>query len=119
VSCNLKDAMIENTLSFVGMGETPIGQKNGDESDSSDNDAPNKPGTKYIATIEKRKVKTGETLESIAGDAGMTQQALAKFNWGTDNPEEVNEHLHRRVGCTKGRPPTGRSIFLMTRMFPA
>ncbi len=99
VSCELKDATLENTLPFVGVGEKPIGQKGTNDSNS-DSEAAIKPGTKYIAAVEEHKVKTGETLESIAKSIGITWQDLAKFNWGTDNSEEIHKHLHSIVGCT-------------------
>ena len=31
----------------------------------------------------------------------MTWQELAKFNWQTDVPREINEHLAKDVGCTR------------------
>jgi LysM repeat protein len=114
VSCDLKDATIENTLSFVGIGEKPIGQKNANESNSKD-DTGYKPGNKYIASIEEHKVKTGETLKSVADSAGMSWQALAKFNWGTDDPDEINKHLFNDVGCTK-KPQTEKTFYLTIRI---
>jgi hypothetical protein len=29
----------------------------------------------------------------------MSWQELARFNWGTDDPREVNHHLRDDVGC--------------------
>jgi hypothetical protein len=100
VSSDLKDATVEKTLLFVGVGEKPIGQKSAGETKQSTTVAP-KMGIKYIASIEEHKVKTGEMPNSIASSAGMTWQALAKFNWGSEDPDEVNEHLANDVGCTK------------------
>lgn len=56
---------------------------------------------KAIAVIDRHKVREGETLESIAKNAGLTWQKLAKFNWGTEEPKAVNRHLHNDVGCTR------------------
>jgi LysM repeat protein len=100
VRCELKEATLENTVSFVGVGEQPIGKKNTEKSDSNNTSA-KKQGTKYIASVEEHKVKTGETLKSIAASAGLSWQTLAKYNWGTDVPDEINKHLAHDVGCTK------------------
>ena len=43
----------------------------------------------------------GDTLESIAKSAGLTWQKLAKFNWGSDDPKEVNRNLSHYVGCSR------------------
>jgi hypothetical protein len=59
------------------------------------------PGQKRIAEIEEHKVKTGESIKSLADANGLRWQELAKFNWGTDVPDEINKHLRDEVGCTK------------------
>jgi hypothetical protein len=51
--------------------------------------------------IEEHKVATGETLEGIAAEAGLSWQELAQFNWQTSVPREINAHLKKVVGCTK------------------
>jgi uncharacterized Zn-binding protein involved in type VI secretion len=56
---------------------------------------------RLIAKIEQHKVKTGESLAGLARANGMTWQELTKFNWGTDVPRKINEHLERDVGCTR------------------
>ncbi len=59
---------------------------------------------------EEHKVKTGETLESLAAQAKITWQRLAEFNWGTSSPKRINEHLADDVGCTK-RTAGGNFMF--------
>ena len=54
-----------------------------------------------IAEIEEHKVKTGETLKSVAEANGMTWQQLTEFNWNTSVPDQVNVHLRDEVGCRK------------------
>jgi len=49
--------------------------------------------------FEEHKVATNESLDSIAAKAGISWQQLAKFNWGTSHPTEINECLHDLVGC--------------------
>ena len=52
-------------------------------------------------------VRTGETLESVAREHGLTWQQLARYNWNTTDPRDVNNHLRTDVGCTR-RPDGGR-----------
>ncbi len=47
------------------------------------------------------KVQDGDSIKSIADALGMTWQELARLNWGTDVPEEINWYLVHYVGCTK------------------
>ena len=54
-----------------------------------------------IAEITEHKVKTGESIKSLATANVMTWQELAIFNWGTSDPDEINKHLREDVGCTK------------------
>ncbi len=56
---------------------------------------------KAIVVLENRKVKTGETLKTIAIQADMEWQELAYFNWGTRDPKEIEECLINQVGCSK------------------
>lgn len=101
ISGDLNELNIGNTLLFVGTGDSPVGKP--EEGKPKPEKIPPPPsGSKYrIAIVEEHKVKTGETLKSIASTANMRWEALAKFNWGTDDPDEVNKHLHLDVGCTK------------------
>ncbi|HEV8605856.1 MAG TPA: LysM domain-containing protein [Tepidisphaeraceae bacterium] len=98
VSCELKNPTMQDMLAFMGMGETSAGASGEEEGANGQNQ---KPGTMRIADIERHKVKTGETLDGLAKKAGMTWKDLAKFNWGTDVPREINGALRRFVGCTK------------------
>ena len=55
----------------------------------------------YILEITPHKVRTGETLAGLAKANKLSLQMLAKFNWGTSDPAEINRHLQDDVGCTK------------------
>ncbi len=44
-------------------------------------------------------VRSGESIKSLATRAGMTWQELAKYNWGTDEPEQLNRYLFSVTGC--------------------
>lgn len=54
-----------------------------------------------FANFSEHKVKTGESLDSIARKNGTTWQQLARFNFGTSRPREINDALHEQVGCWK------------------
>lgn len=47
------------------------------------------------------KVRTKDSIESIAKRAGMKWEVLAEFNYGTRVPDEINWYLREYVGCTK------------------
>ena len=64
-----------------------------------------------IAVIEKHKVKSGETLKSLAEAHGLTWQQLALFNWNTDDQDDINNHLRDDVGCTKKSPDGNNYVF--------
>jgi hypothetical protein len=95
VRCDLKNAKLADTLHFCGEGEpkTKGGAGNGNGA------APT--STVRIAEIEIHKVKKGESIKSLAEGVGLKWQELAKFNWDTDVPNEINKHLRDEVGCTK------------------
>lgn len=65
----------------------------------------------YVAEIDSHKVKTGETLDKLATDAGITWQELAVFNWGVSSPGAVNERLEDEVGCTKRTADKANMVF--------
>ncbi|MBI2899081.1 MAG: LysM peptidoglycan-binding domain-containing protein [Planctomycetes bacterium] len=94
VRSRIPDAPLASTLDFVGWGEempAPGGASAKKEKLS---------GPLQIRRIETHRVRTGESLDSIAKAAGLTWQQLAKFNWDTDDPKTIDRHLHFEVGCT-------------------
>jgi hypothetical protein len=97
VECDLKGALLTDTFNFVAMGEPPATPKPADSASV----CSLKASLTRIARIEAHKVKTGESIDSLAKKAGMKWQDLARFNWGTDVPKEINVHLVDEVGCTK------------------
>ena len=54
-----------------------------------------------LIKLSRYKVKTGDSLDSLSKKVGITSKDLAKFNWGTDDPKQINKHLRWDVGCTK------------------
>lgn len=49
----------------------------------------------------RHRVKDGETLEGIATANGVTWRDLALYNWGTDEPDEIQRALLETIGCSK------------------
>lgn len=49
-------------------------------------------------------------MESIARDHGLTVDQLARFNWNTTDPREINDRLRSDVGAT--RRPAGSRLFV-------
>jgi hypothetical protein len=93
VRCELKDAKMSDTLAFVGTGQ-PQGK-------AASAGGSGQATALRIADVEEHKVATGETLAALAAGVGMKWQDLAKFNWNTDQPDEINKALRTVVGCTK------------------
>jgi hypothetical protein len=101
VWCPLENARLAQTVAFVGMG-APVAQDGGapDVSSRSAEAAE----AEWIAHIAEHHVKSGETLANIAASNDMSWKELAEFNWGTSNPDEINQHLRDDVGCSEKTP---------------
>src|SRR5664279_1200440 len=56
---------------------------------------------RHIVKSRKLKVADGDSLKSIADAAGITWQELAKYNFNTEDPDEINIALRDKVGCRK------------------
>jgi hypothetical protein len=54
-----------------------------------------------MALFKAHRVRKGETLAGVAKSSGITWQELAQFNWGTADPDKINERLRDEVGCTR------------------
>jgi hypothetical protein len=98
--CTFRGLTRDECVAFVGMGEgngtaRPLAT-NGQHRVARPRVRP-----KAIVQIEERRVRTGDTLESIARQVGLKAEELAFFNWGTRDREQVNEHLAAEVGCTR------------------
>ncbi len=118
VTCDLTGARVTDTLDFVAMGAAgggaatqsgggpaaPAGGTAGGTSLPVVNQGQAAGGFTRVAEIEEHRVQTGETLDSLARGAGMTWQQLAEFNFGTSDPDEVNQHLRDKVGTTTTAP---------------
>lgn len=89
LSAALGEAQVDNAARILGWGDEEVGEGAGEGVD----------GVKHVVQVERHRVRSGETLESIAEDAGMSWRALAKFNWGTDEKKEVKKRLAEQVGA--------------------
>lgn len=91
----IDDATLGTSVALVRTGGPWSGQK------------PVKAGSRSKATsrrvlvkVTEHRVIDGETLDSVAEMYGLTADALARFNWGTTDPDEVQQRLEVSVGCT-------------------
>lgn len=94
---------IDQVLAFVKRGPLPSRRIDREQNDVEDEAQ----GRIAIVLISVYHVKTGDTLQSLAKVAGMSKMELAEFNWGTSDPEEINDRLGMLVGCTRVDPETG------------
>lgn len=94
VSSPREDAVIDRCLGFVRTGAGTL------EAISQRTTADGEPPLAIVA-IDEHRVRTGETLADIAAQAGLDWRELARFNWGTDVPAEIDERLRDEVGCTR------------------
>lgn len=99
VSCSRDDARLAASLDFVAMGESPA--EPADEAGGDAQSDVSVPQGTCGLDIQEHQVQTGETLESVAQSVGLAWQELARFNWDTIVPEEIDEHLRDDVGCTQ------------------
>lgn len=117
-ACSLDEARITDTYGFVTIGDRPppLSTAAGDAEQADSREIPSiqpNPGQgepaapppslrgARIAGVEAHKVRTGESIRSLAEANGLTWQELARFNWDTDNPDEINNRLRDDVGCTR------------------
>ena len=106
-TCEIKEAKLSDAYHFVGLGGIAGSSEGGIKAQemarkgSTGLSSSRKKTTPVIVNIQEHKVKTGETLDSLARLNGLTWKELAIFNWGTSEPKEINEFLRDEVGCTK------------------
>ncbi len=118
VACSLDQAHVTDTYGFVTIGNRPSASPaipgGADHAISNDRPTvqtdpdqrettappPSLRGVR-IASVEAHKVRTGESIKSLAEANGLTWQELARFNWSTDVPDEINIRLRDDVGCTQ------------------
>jgi hypothetical protein len=120
ISCPAGEGTVQDTVAFVGVGESPTGKK--EASDQVQTPGREKPDVEVegaetnaeqargspiprralrIADITEHRVKSGDTLEQLADTVGLSAQELARFNWGVDDPESIQDCLGAFVGCTR------------------
>ncbi|PRP96571.1 hypothetical protein ENSA5_36470 [Enhygromyxa salina] len=67
-----------------------------------------------LAVVEDHAVADGETLSELAGTVGASTLELARFNWGSRNPAQIQRDLRERVGCTKLADDGSGHVFCAT-----
>ncbi len=89
-SADFAGAQMNGAVAVAGMGERAGGPAKGARKD--------KPKVERLIGVERHRVRTGETLENIAASEATNWKALARFNFGTDDKEQVIRSLLHRVG---------------------
>lgn len=56
-------------------------------------------GAYNLVKAKKQDVQKNESIDSYAKNNGMSWQELAKFNWGTSDPDKINKILKEIIGC--------------------
>ena len=106
LSSSFAGVLAAKCVSFVEMGEPaqpaggPPKKKRSDE-----------PPPQAIAFLRPHRVRATDTLASLAASVGLSWQELARFNWGTDDPSGVNQHLRDDVGCWKKTADGASHVF--------
>lgn len=67
--------------------------------------------SKRIVNATEYKVQDKDTLESIAKKNKIDPKDLAKFNFGTDNPDELEKLYRNIVGCLKKSDDGKKYVF--------
>jgi LysM repeat protein len=98
VSSSVTGATMAKTMAFVKLGAlasttsvAATGATRGGHSTTG----------QVIAQLIECRVKTGDTLDSLARRHGLTANALAQFHWGTAVRDEIDQYLIFEVGCRK------------------
>ncbi|MGH9903887.1 MAG: LysM peptidoglycan-binding domain-containing protein, partial [Pyrinomonadaceae bacterium] len=101
----IKDAEMKKFFIFVAVADKPTKQSE----DKKTKPAP--PAGARIGLLVEHKVRNDDTLGTIAKYYGLNWRELAQFNWGTSDPEKINEHLRDDVGSTK-KTASGKNYIL-------
>jgi hypothetical protein len=63
-----------------------------------------------LVEVERHRVRAGQTAASVARDHGVSWERIALFNWGTTDPEALQDHFRDTLGCRR-KSPDGRLCF--------
>ncbi len=60
-----------------------------------------------LVKVVEHRVATGDTLESIAEQHGVSVDDITQYNWDTTDPAAISAALGTEVGCHRRNPDTG------------
>lgn len=67
-------------------------------------------GPVHLVDAAVHRVRTGETPATIAKAWGVLWDDIARFNWGTTDPDALEDHYRDHLGCAR-RGPGGGHVF--------
>jgi hypothetical protein len=115
-----RDRDLLHVLVYSGMGLQPVGHHAHGESEAWERPTIQKLKKKLVRTprgkatgitaVLRHRVRTGDTLASIAKRYELEADALTKFNFGTTDPDEVQRLLVREVGSRHRNLATGEVV---------
>lgn len=88
---DVKDARLETTVTMRAEGETPTVDFT--------KDYETKKAAKHLLRVDALRVHEGDGFKSLAEECDVTWEALALFNFGTDDEKKVKKALEDEVGC--------------------
>ena len=111
VDTSLGDATLGSVLELVRFGAPTERPLEGIPFPNPDDRKP------VVVRVTHHRVRSGESLASIAKGAGLDWKELARFNFGTDAPRKVNVALREQVGCHK-RTADGHNYLFHDHDYP-
>jgi hypothetical protein len=65
----------------------------------------------HVVEAEVHRLRTGDTPGSIAEEHGVPWAAIAELNWGTSDPDALEERYCDTLGCTRRTADGRRLVF--------
>jgi hypothetical protein len=65
----------------------------------------------FLVQVDRHRVRTGQTLASIAKEWRVPGEDIALFNWGTTDQQQLDRRYRETLGCTRTSPDGARVVF--------
>ncbi len=100
-SAAIEGAHFHNTLAFADKGTSPSGKPQPPTIPGKTETSHEGSWSTVILQVKEHRVQAGETLQDVARKASLSAPQVAKFNWGTDEPDEVLAFMKAYVDCAE------------------